>query len=94
MTLPQKGEIELKITKFEKNNCTPCKMVDQLFEMHGIEYDEIYNLDTDGLTDEFVEFGVTSVPTIKIEYSDHIEIIYGFDYAQLVAFAEKYGTKK
>jgi hypothetical protein len=34
----------MKLIKFKQNNCTPCKMLDEMLEQNGIKVDEVANL--------------------------------------------------
>lgn len=71
-----------KIIKFEQPNCSPCKMVSQHLEMHGVEYEAVDAFDNAELS---AQFGVMSVPvTVLVDDSgSEIKRSIGYKPAEL-----------
>lgn len=84
----------MKLIKFEKNDCSPCGMVDQLFKEAEVEFDEVYNLDTDDNMDKFNEYEIQSVPVVILETDDNYHHVLGFDYDALQDVVKEYKSNK
>lgn len=78
----------MKLIKIETNNCMPCKMVGQLLDSTGVEY-ETKNIATDESVIE--KYDIMSVPVVILQDDEGNEVqrVKGFDKEAIEALVDQ-----
>lgn len=81
----------MKILKFEKNPCTPCKMVDMLLNSLGVSVDE--KIDIEANEEMRKKYDVMSVPTLMLidENGNKVDSVIGIDEDRAIELFKKAG---
>lgn len=79
-----------KVVKFVQNNCTPCKMLDQMLPALGEEVDEVIVIDDSNREEIREKFQVMSTPTLIAFYGEQeITRVSGVGFSKLQDFFSK-----
>lgn len=81
----------MKVLKFEKNPCTPCKMVDMMMGGLGVSVDEKIDIETNIEMRE--KYDVMSVPTLVLIDKDgnKVDSVTGIDEDKTIELFKKAG---
>lgn len=70
----------MRLIKFEKNGCMPCRKMDSILKKLNVEY-EHFNIDEEENADEEVaKYGIISTPTLIKITENGVEKLNGVQY--------------